>query len=286
MPRIQVKQPFFANTTYFKYLQLTPAMSRYELLSPEGLRIDGRRWNELRRISAQMSTQSAADGSSYLEQGNTKIICTVTGPAEKGSGGAGGEGDASVVFEVNYAAFSGTERKKRGRGDKRVAEMQSALQRTFGSVILTHLFPRSEIVITLHILSQDGSVLATCINATTLALIDAGIPLYDYVTACTAGSSSTYMPGEENADPMLDLNAIEEGDLPCLTLATVGGGERIALCNMENKVQLSRLEGIIAVAVGGCTELRVVLDGVVRKWGTEVLRRRGESERVGGKGDT
>ena len=170
-------------------------------------------------------------------------------------------------------------------GDRRVAEMQSALQRTFASVILTHLFPRSEIVVTLHILSQDGSVLATCINATTLALIDAGIPLYDYVTACTAGSSSTYMSNEENADPMLDLNAIEEGDLPCLTLATVGGGERIALCNMENKVQLSRLEGIIAVAVGGCAELRGVLDRVVRKWGTEVLKRRGESERVGGKGD-
>ena len=258
-----------------------------------------------------MSTQSAADGSSYLEQGNTKIICTVIGPAEKGSGGAagggggggGGEGEASVIFEVNYAAFSGTERKKRGRGDKcvykvyggenklganiyrRVAEMQSALQRTFASVILTHLFPRSEIVVTLHILSQDGSVLATCINATTLALIDAGIPLYDYVTACTAGSSSTYMSNEENADPMLDLNAIEEGDLPCLTLATVGGGERIALCNMENKVQLSRLEGIIAVAVGGCAELRGVLDRVVRKWGTEVLKRRGESARVGGTGD-
>ena len=77
-----------------------------------------------------MSTQSAADGSSYLEQGNTKIICTVIGPAERGTGGApaggggggaggkGTEGEASVIFEVNYAAFSGTERKKRGRSDK------------------------------------------------------------------------------------------------------------------------------------------------------------------------
>lgn len=160
--------------------------------------------------------------------------------------------------------------------NRRVAEMQSALQRTFSSVILTHLLARSEILITLHILSQDGSVLATCINATTLALIDAGIPLYDFVTACTAGSSSSYMANEENADPMLDLNAIEEGDLPALTLATVGGSERIALCNMESKVQLNRLEGMIAVAVGGCAELKEVLDGVVRKWGMEVLKRRGE----------
>ncbi|KAH0144035.1 hypothetical protein KCU67_g13278, partial [Aureobasidium melanogenum] len=44
------------------------------------LRLDGRRWNELRRCHGQMSTQAAADGSSYLEMGNTKVICTVTGP--------------------------------------------------------------------------------------------------------------------------------------------------------------------------------------------------------------
>ncbi|KAF8477064.1 ribosomal protein S5 domain 2-type protein [Kalaharituber pfeilii] len=263
-------------------------MSRYELLSPEGLRLDGRRWNELRRISAQMSTQSAVDGSSYLEQGNTKIICTVIGPAERGSGGGGGGGpktdsEANIVFEVNYAAFSGVERKRRGRGDKRVAEMQSALQRTFSSIVLTHLLPRSDILITLHILSQDGSVLATCINATTLALINAGIPLLDYVTACTAGSSSSYMANDENADPMLDLNSVEEGDLPSLTLATVGVGERIVLCNMENRVQLNRLEGMIAVAIDGCKELRGVLDSVVRKWGGDVLKRRRESERLAGR---
>ncbi|KAI5781773.1 3' exoribonuclease family, domain 1-domain-containing protein [Peziza echinospora] len=265
-----------------------------------------RRWNELRRISAQLSTQSAVDGSSYLEQGNTKIICTVIGPIEKGSSGGpggsgggggggggaggganGGEADASVLFEVNYAAFSGMERKKRGRGDKRVAEMQSALQRTFASIILTHLYPRSEILITLHILSQDGSVLASCINATTLALIDAGIPLQDYVTACTAASSSTGGGGEDGlggADPLLDMNSIEEGDLPGVTVATVGGGERIVLCSLESRVQLARLEGMIAVAVGGCAELRGVLDGVVRKWGREVLRRRDEAGWVGGGG--
>lgn len=85
------------------------------------LRLDGRRWNELRRISAQISTQAASDGSSYLEMGNTKLICTITGPAErKRGGGAGGGRDdekASIEVEVGIAGFSG-ERKKRGRGDR------------------------------------------------------------------------------------------------------------------------------------------------------------------------
>lgn len=90
------------------------------------LRLDGRRWNELRRISAQISTQAAADGSSYLEMGNTKVMCTVTGPAEGGrraaggGGGGGGDGEASVQVEVGVAGFSGVERKRRGRGDKSV----------------------------------------------------------------------------------------------------------------------------------------------------------------------
>ena len=55
------------------------------------LRLDGRRWNEIRRTHAQISTQAAADGSSYLEMGNTKILVSVTGPAEgKQSGQRGG----------------------------------------------------------------------------------------------------------------------------------------------------------------------------------------------------
>ena len=38
--------------------------STYNLAS---LRLDGRRWNELRRVNGQVSTQQASDGSSYFE---------------------------------------------------------------------------------------------------------------------------------------------------------------------------------------------------------------------------
>lgn len=84
------------------------------------LRLDGRRWNELRRLTAQISTQAAADGSSYLEMGNTKVICTVSGPTEpKGTGGSRAGGDnAEVRVEISIAGFSGVDRKRRGRNDK------------------------------------------------------------------------------------------------------------------------------------------------------------------------
>lgn len=86
------------------------------------LRLDGRRWNELRRLTAQISTQAAADGSSYLEMGNTKVICTVTGPAEAKAGAAlrpSGD-EAAVAVEISIAGFSGVDRKRRGRNDKYV----------------------------------------------------------------------------------------------------------------------------------------------------------------------
>ncbi len=79
------------------------------------LRLDGRRWNDLRHIHAQVSTQAAADGSSYLEMGNTKVLCTVTGPAEgRQSGQRGGkDNEAKIEVEIRFAAFSGLERRKR-----------------------------------------------------------------------------------------------------------------------------------------------------------------------------
>ena len=65
-------------------------MSGYELLSDQGLRSDGRRAGELRRIRCRQGVFGQADGSAYLEQGNTKVLAAVYGPHEAGRGGGGG----------------------------------------------------------------------------------------------------------------------------------------------------------------------------------------------------
>ena len=84
------------------------------------LRLDGRRWNDLRRIHAQISTQAAADGSSYLEMGNTMVICTVNGPAEgRRAGTSGGGSEARIEAVVSIAGFSGIEKKKATRSHNR-----------------------------------------------------------------------------------------------------------------------------------------------------------------------
>lgn len=268
------------------------------------LRLDGRRWNELRRIQGQISTQASADGSSYFEQGNTKVLCTVSGPQEQKRGGSRDQSnEAKVEVEIGLAAFSGTDRKRRGRNDKRLLEMydvhillpssyhpiltlyhwmyrQHTIASTFTTTLFTHLYPHSTITLTLHILSQDGSLLAACLNASTLALIDAGIPMSDYISACTVASAPSSDQAIDEADPLLDLNGLEEQELPFLTIGTssgggggdeVGGEDKVNVLIMETRVQMGRLEAMMSVGLDGCKQIRGILDGVVRAHGKKVL---------------
>ena len=60
-------------------------MQQSEILALAGLRIDGRRFNELRKIKYKLSVsqqQSAVSGSTYLEQGLNKILIEIYGPKE------------------------------------------------------------------------------------------------------------------------------------------------------------------------------------------------------------
>ncbi|KAF3799072.1 Exosome complex component SKI6 [Colletotrichum gloeosporioides] len=224
--------------------------------------------------TSSIRTQEAADGSSYLEMGHTKVMCVVTGPSEpQRRGGAGGQTkDAAVNVNIVVAGFSSVDRRKRGRNDKRNQELEAAIAKAVAANLHTHLFPHSSISISLHVLSQDGSLLAALLNASTLALIDAGIPMTDYIAACTAGSTSTYAAADDGADPLLDLNTQEEQELPYLTVGTLGLTDRVAVLVCESRVQVSRLEGMLAVGVDGCKQVRQFMDRVVKEKGRQMVQ--------------
>lgn len=74
------------------------------------------------------------------------------------------------------------------------------------------------------------------------------------------------------SDPLLDLNAIEEQELPWLTVATVGAGERVSVLVLEKRVRPEWVEGMLAVGVDGCKQVREILDQVVRRHGNVVLQ--------------
>lgn len=155
---------------------------------------------------------------------------------------------------------------------RRIQELEITIAKTFSSIVHTHLFPHSAISLALHVLSSDGSLLAALLNAATLALIDAGIPMSDYIAACTAGSTSSYSVGDDSADPLLDLNTQEEQELPFLTVATLGSSDRVAVLVCESRVQVSRLEGMLVVGVDGCKQVKQLLDRVIKEKGVKMVR--------------
>lgn len=155
---------------------------------------------------------------------------------------------------------------------RRIQEMEITIAKALSSNLHTNLFPHSTISISLHVLSQDGSLLAALLNASTLALVDAGIPMTDYIAACTAGSTSSHAAGDDSADPLLDLNNQEEQELPFLTVGTLGDGDRVAVMVCESRVQVSRLEGMLVVGVDGCKQVKRFLDGVIKEKGVKMVK--------------
>lgn len=232
-------------------------MAGYELLSDQGLRLDGRRSGELRRLRCRVGVFGQADGSAYFEQGNTKVLAAVYGPHEIRGGNRPAE-SALVNCQYSTAVFSTSERKRRPRGDRKSMEMTIHLKQTFEAVIKTDLYPRSQIDIFVEVLQADGGNLCACINAATLALIDAGIPLRDYVTACTASLV--------NDIPLVDVSSLENSTGgPELTVAALPKSGEIVLLEMSQRFHLDHLEKVMDVALKGCKDIHSILDLVVQK---------------------
>ena len=57
-------------------------MQNTDILALAGLRIDGRRPEDLRTIRHRLAVAETADGSAYLEQGLNKVMVMVHGPQE------------------------------------------------------------------------------------------------------------------------------------------------------------------------------------------------------------
>lgn len=235
---------------------------RHELYPPEGIRNDGRRWNEHRQFEARLNTHAnSGDGSAEVVMGSTKVVCIVSGPKEPESKAQVHADRASVAVKLTVSPFSTFERRAYARTDRRLAEVERVVQATFEEVAMVHLHPRTHIGIQLHVLAQDGGFVAACINATTLALIDAGIAMPEYVSACSAALYGT--------SPLLDPNTMEEQALPALTVAVVGQSERVVSLLSESKLPFDQLEPLLSVSIAGCHSVRGLMDQEVRRHGQE-----------------
>lgn len=229
-------------------------MAGLELLSDQGLRLDGRRPDEVRKFNCSVGVFEQADGSAYIELGNTRVLAAVYGPHEmRGMRSKTLHDRAFINCQYSMATFSTSERKKRPRGDYRSLEITNNLKELFETAILTELLPHSQIDIFLEVLQSDGSNHSACINAATLALIHAGIPIKDVVCACSSG----YI----NEQPIVDVNYLEEslGSAPFCTIAMLPKTKQILSMESSGRIHVTAIEKVINAAMKGCEEILEVM---------------------------
>ncbi|KAL4248384.1 RNase PH family protein [Abortiporus biennis] len=235
--------------------------SRVEILNDGGYRSDGRKQYELRDITIDLTPRGSADGSATITHGLTEVLVEVFGPREAKVRSQTMHDRALINVEVSLLPFSASERRKRSRGDKRVLELAAAIKSTFEPVVQTSIYPRSEIDIFVHVLQQDGGLLQAGINATTLALITAGIPMIDFVCAVTGGVYST--------SPLLDLTTLEENDTPNVTVAIMPRTKKVTLVSMETRLHVDRFGDVFKLACeAGAVlhqEMKVAVESRTRK---------------------
>ena len=88
----------------------------------DGLRLDGRRADELRPVKIEVGILARADGSCYIEMGGNKVIAAVYGPREVHPRHLQEVTRAIVRYRYNMASFSVEERKRPGP-DRRSYEL-------------------------------------------------------------------------------------------------------------------------------------------------------------------
>uniref|UniRef100_A0A7S1XQ04 Uncharacterized protein n=1 Tax=Phaeomonas parva TaxID=124430 RepID=A0A7S1XQ04_9STRA len=232
---------------------------RNDFLGTAGLRVDGRRPRELRRLQVTMGTSThEVDGSAYFEMGQTKVLACVVGPREPTQRSRVDMDKAFVSCDLRVAPFAGTDRKVRYGGDRKLTEARSAIQRLFESVIMLHLYPRAQIDIIVQVLQMDGSPLCACVNAASLALIDAGVAMQDTVTACTAG----YLDGTV----VIDMNYLEmSSETPEMSVALLANAGKVVLSQMDCKVPLDTFGDLLSAATQGCGLVHEAIQNPVRE---------------------
>ncbi|XP_012274283.1 exosome complex component RRP41 [Orussus abietinus] len=245
-----------------------------------GLRIDGRRPLELRQIRLKMNVFGHADGSAYFEQGKTKVLVAVYGPHQpKSNTGRSSSKTAGGVLNCQYStavfSFSAGEHKRRPRGDRKSVERSLQLRHSLEAIVRLELYPRSQIDVFLEILEADGSEFCTAINAATVALIDAGIPIKDYAIGCTVTLMDLKLTEDNKKAPrtgVIDANFAEECasevTLSFITLPGINSDPYKGMVVMGHgagqRLHLSKFQTLRNQALCGSKHIKEILDEAVR----------------------
>jgi len=225
-------------------------MEEVKLIRADGLRVDGRKPDELRPLKIEANVLHRADGSAYVEWGQNKVLAAVYGPRETHPRYAQRMDRGNVQCRYNMAPFSVTDRRRPGP-DRRSVEISKVTAEAFERAVLTEKFPRASVDIYIEVLEANAGTRCAGITAAAVALADAGVPMRDLVASCAAGK----VGGKIVVDLGKDEDNLGQADLPMAIMPRTG---EIILLQMDGHLTAEELDKAMEMAMDACKRIGVV----------------------------
>jgi exosome complex component RRP41 len=236
-----------------------------KLIGADGLRLDGRRPDELRPMKIEAGVLKNADGSASVEWGKNKVIAAVYGPREARPRHMQNPTKANVNVAYNMTAFSVEERVRPGSPGRRSIEISKIISEALEHVVFAEQYPRTSIDIYLEVLQANAGTRCAGLTAASVALADAGIPMMDLVPACAAGKAD----GVVILDPSKVEDNSGQADLPIAIVPKTG---EIVLLQMDGHMTVAELEAAVGMAVPACMRIHELQrDALKRRYAVEAL---------------
>jgi polyribonucleotide nucleotidyltransferase len=209
------------------------------MILKEKIRSDGRKWDEIRPITCEVGLFKRTHGSSLFTRGQTQVlnICTLGALRDmQRLDGLGIEESKRFMHHYNFPPYSvGEAGFMRGPGRREIGHGALA-EKALEAVIPTEEeFPYT-IRLVSEVLESNGSTSMGSVCASTLSLMDAGVPIKAPVSGIAMG-----LIKEENEYAILtDIQGVEDflGDMDFKVAGTIEG---ITALQMDIKIKgLSR----------------------------------------------
>lgn len=174
-------------------------------------RVDGRGINEIRALNGEVALLPCVHGSGYFTRGETQVlsVCTLGAPGDKQTlDGMELVGERRFMHHYNFPPFSVGEAKPlRGAGRREIGHGALAEKALAYMIPDQETFPYAIRVVSETFMSNGSSSMAsTC--ATSLALMDAGVP----IKAAVAGIAMGLASDGERYQVITDIQDLEDGE--------------------------------------------------------------------------
>ncbi|GFN40365.1 MAG: exosome complex exonuclease Rrp41 [Thaumarchaeota archaeon] len=217
------------------------------LLDEKGIRCDGRKIDQTRNITIKAGILKNADGSAYIEFGGNKIIAGVYGPRDIHPKHLADSDTGVLRCRYHMQPFSVPERKNPAPS-RREIEISKVIKESLQPAVILDDFPRTAIDLYLEVLQADGGSRCAAIDAASVALADAGIPMRDMVSACAAGKVENTI--------VLDVNNEEDqagqADMPVALMPHL---EKITLVQLDGMLTPDEYKKCLETAIIGCKQV-------------------------------